>query len=122
MHRDSYAPLKPIFGYHFLALAHHEMRFENLEVCKLGKGKVLLFRDSLQLAQRRLLRHFSYSIGMPIPQEFLDELLVALPTLRYTLGSDRTWKDVLNETWKQLIAAAHCTCTLLHYTQFLRSD
>jgi len=38
MHRDSHAPLKPIFGNHFLALACHEMNFEDLEVCKLGRG------------------------------------------------------------------------------------
>jgi hypothetical protein len=38
MHRDSHAPLKPIFGNHFLALACHEMSFEDLEVCKLGRG------------------------------------------------------------------------------------
>lgn len=38
MHRDIYPPLKPIFGNHFLALARHEMRFEDLEVCKLDRG------------------------------------------------------------------------------------
>src|SRR6266566_1956512 len=38
MHRDSHAPLKPIFGNHFLALACHDMSFEDLEVCKLGRG------------------------------------------------------------------------------------
>lgn len=37
MHRDSHAPLRPIFGNHFLALACHEMSFEDLEVCKLGR-------------------------------------------------------------------------------------
>lgn len=47
---------------------------------------------------------------MPTPQEFLDELLVALPTLRLTLGPEREWQEVLSETWKQLIAAAHCMC------------
>lgn len=38
MHRDNHAPLKPIFGNHFLALACHEMSFEDLEVCKLERG------------------------------------------------------------------------------------
>ena len=38
MHRDGHAPLKPIFGNHFLALACHEMSFEDLEVRKLGRG------------------------------------------------------------------------------------
>jgi hypothetical protein len=113
MHRDIYPPLKPIFGHHFLALAHHEMRLEDLEVSKQEKdltGKVSLSPHILQLAQRRLLRHFSYNLGIPTPQEFLDELPIALPTLRLTLGSERAWQDVLEETWKQLISAAHCTC------------
>jgi hypothetical protein len=47
---------------------------------------------------------------MPTPQAFLDELRVALPTLRHALESEHEWGDVLNEAWKQLIAAAHCTC------------
>ncbi|KAH9956584.1 hypothetical protein BJV74DRAFT_790304, partial [Russula compacta] len=90
MHRDSSSPLRPIFGHHFLALACHEMCFKELE-----------------LAQRKLLEYLSYNLCMPTPQAFLDELSVALPTLRDALGLGRVWEDVLNETWKQLIAAAH---------------
>ncbi|KAF8497913.1 hypothetical protein F5888DRAFT_263079 [Russula emetica] len=88
MHRDSHAPLKPIFGNHFLALACHEMSIEDLE-----------------WAQRDLLLYFSYNLCMPTPQEFLDELPLALPTLRHALESEHEWEDVLSETWKQLIAA-----------------
>jgi hypothetical protein len=47
---------------------------------------------------------------MPTPQVFLDELPLALPTLRHALESEHKREDVLSETWKQLIAAAHCTC------------
>ena len=47
---------------------------------------------------------------MPTPQEFLDELRFALPTLRHAVESEHEWEDVLSETWKQLIAAARCTC------------
>jgi hypothetical protein len=47
---------------------------------------------------------------MPTPQVFLDELPLALPTLRHALESEHEWEDVLSETWKQLIAAARCTC------------
>jgi hypothetical protein len=47
---------------------------------------------------------------MPTHQVFLDELPLALPTLRHALESEQKWEDVLSETWKQLIAAAHCTC------------
>ncbi len=68
------------------------------------------FPNILQLAQRKLLKHFSYNLGMPTPQEFLDELPIALPTLRHALESEHAWQDVLGETWKQLIAAAHCRC------------
>ena len=46
---------------------------------------------------------------MPTPQVFLDELPLALPTLRHALESEQEWEDVLSESWKQLIAAAHCT-------------
>ena len=47
---------------------------------------------------------------MPTPQAFLDELPLALPTLRNVLKSEHEREDVLSETWKQLTAAAHCTC------------
>jgi hypothetical protein len=47
---------------------------------------------------------------MPTPQAFLDELRIALPTLRHALESEHEWEHVLSETWKQLIAAARCTC------------
>lgn len=89
MHRDSHAPLKPIFGNHFLALACHEMSFEDLE-----------------WAQRHLLLYFSYNLCIPTPQAFIEELPLALPTLRDTLESEHEREDVLSETWKQLIAAA----------------
>ncbi|KAH9956011.1 hypothetical protein BC827DRAFT_1140235 [Russula dissimulans] len=88
MHRDVYPPLKPIFACHFLTMTHHEMSPEDLE-----------------LDQRNLFEYFSYDLSMPTPQEYLDELRLALPTLQDALGSEHTWKDVLNETWKQLFAA-----------------
>lgn len=47
---------------------------------------------------------------MPTPQAFLDELRIALPTLRDVVEYDHEWEDVSNETWKQLIAVARCTC------------
>ncbi|KAI9508638.1 hypothetical protein F5148DRAFT_872277 [Russula earlei] len=89
MHRDTYPPLKPIFGNHFLALAHHNMCLKDLEG-----------------AQRQLLEHFSYNLCMPTPQAYLDELRVAVPTLQEALGSENAWEEVLGETWKQLLAAA----------------
>lgn len=109
MHRDSHAPLKPIFGNHFLALACHDMSLEDLEVCKLRRRFTAL-PDVFQSAQRGLLLYFSYNLCMPTPQVFLDELPLALPTLRHALESEHEWEDVLSETWKQLFAAARCTC------------
>ncbi|KAI0300027.1 hypothetical protein B0F90DRAFT_1572247, partial [Multifurca ochricompacta] len=89
IHRDYLPPLKPIYARHFLALAPHEMYF-----------------DDLELAQRDLLEYFSYDLGMPTPQGLLDELHLALPTLRYALDFENAWEDVLSETWTQLLAAA----------------
>ena len=45
---------------------------------------------------------------MPTPQAILDELYLALPTLRQVLHFAHAWEDVLSEAWKQLLAAAHC--------------
>jgi hypothetical protein len=91
------------------------MCFKDLEVCKLRKD--LQLPNIFQLAQRKLLEHFSYNLGVPTPQAFLDELRFALPTLRNALESEHEWEDVLSDTWKQLIAAAHCTCLSDSQTQ-----
>jgi hypothetical protein len=34
IHRDNLPPLKPIYARHFLAMAPHEMSFDDLEVCR----------------------------------------------------------------------------------------
>ncbi|KAH8991454.1 hypothetical protein EDB86DRAFT_2806571 [Lactarius hatsudake] len=90
IHRDNLPPLKPIYARHFLAIAPHEMSFDDLEI-----------------SQRDLLECLSYDLGMPTPQAILDELQLALPTLRHVLHFEHAWEDVLSETWKQLLAAAH---------------
>ncbi|KAH8993707.1 hypothetical protein EDB92DRAFT_1777869, partial [Lactarius akahatsu] len=90
IHRDNLPPLKPIYARHFLAMAPHEMTFDDLEI-----------------SQRDLLECLSYDLGMLTPQAILDELQLALPTLRHVLHFERAWEDVLSETWKQLLAAAH---------------
>ena len=64
-----------------------------------------------QISQRDLLECLSYDLGMPTPQAIMDELHLALPTLRQVLDFESAWEDVLCETWKQLLAAAHC----MHY-------
>ena len=70
--------------------------------------EVLSSPDILQISQRDLLECFSYDLGMPTPQAILDELHLALPTLRHVLDFEYAWEDVLHETWKDLLAAAHC--------------
>ncbi|KAI9439117.1 hypothetical protein H4582DRAFT_2142468 [Lactarius indigo] len=89
-HRDNLPPLKPIYARHFLVMAPHEMSFDDLEI-----------------SQRDLLECLSYDLGMLTPQAILDELRLALPALRHVLHFERAWEDVLSETWKQLLAAAH---------------
>lgn len=64
--------------------------------------------DIPQISQRDLLEFLSYDLGMPTPQAILDELHLALPSLRHVLSFERAWEDVLRETWKQLLAAARC--------------
>ncbi|KAI9450384.1 hypothetical protein BJY52DRAFT_179431 [Lactarius psammicola] len=90
IHRDNLPPLRPIYARHFLVMAPHEMSFDDLEI-----------------SQRDLLEYLSYDLGMPTPQSILDELHLALPALRHVLHFGRAWEDVLSETWKQLLAAAH---------------
>ena len=51
---------------------------------------------------------------MPTPQALLDELRLALPTLRHLSEAEHAWEDILSETWEQLLAAAHCMCHFSH--------
>ncbi|EIM80415.1 uncharacterized protein STEHIDRAFT_172674 [Stereum hirsutum FP-91666 SS1] len=88
MLRDVLPPLKPIYARDFLVMAPHEM-------CD----------DDLEASQRDLLDAFSYNIGFPTPQQYLDELYIALPTLRILLNCNSLWRLVLNETWRLLNAA-----------------
>ncbi|KAF8266940.1 hypothetical protein EI94DRAFT_1582963, partial [Lactarius quietus] len=77
-HRDNLPPLRPIYARHFLAMAPHEMYFEDLEI-----------------SQRDLLECLSYNLGMPTPQAILDELHLALPNLRHVLDFESAWEEVL---------------------------
>jgi ABC-type uncharacterized transport system fused permease/ATPase subunit len=72
------------------------------------QAEVISTPDIPQISQRDLLEFLSYDLGMPTPQAILDELHLALPTLRHVLDFEGAWEDVLSETWKQLLAAARC--------------
>ena len=61
-----------------------------------------------------MLEYFSYDLGMPTPQAFLDEFRLALPMLRHALEAEHIWEEVLRDTWEQLLAAAHCLCHFCH--------
>lgn len=82
------------------------MSFDDLEVAVVSNSYPS--PDIPQISQRDLLEGLSYNLGMPTPQAILDELHLALPTLRHVLDFEYAWEDVLHETWKDLLAAAHC--------------
>ena len=57
----------------------------------------------LQTSQRDILQAFSFSLGgHNTPQSYLDEVWLALPTLRTLLNFKDGWKDAQRETWKGL--------------------
>ncbi|KAI0312272.1 hypothetical protein OF83DRAFT_674471 [Amylostereum chailletii] len=87
-HRDCLPPLTPVYARDFMAIAPHEMCFEDFE-----------------LAQRDILDSCAYELATPTPQEFLDELHATLATLRALVGPGRTWACVIGATWEKLLRA-----------------
>ncbi|KAJ3988203.1 hypothetical protein F5890DRAFT_554228 [Lentinula detonsa] len=81
MHRDFLPPLYPIFSSDYEELAPHDMGYGDLEA-----------------AQRDIFSALSYNLGST-PQAILDDLWIALPSLRELLNSDEGWGLVLQETW-----------------------
>ncbi|KAI0926491.1 hypothetical protein AcV7_005415 [Taiwanofungus camphoratus] len=87
-HRDVLFPLYAIPAHEFMSLAPHEMSFENLEA-----------------AQRDILEAFSFCIGSVTPGSFMQELWLALPSLRALLGFDNGWAIAQEEAWAALLDA-----------------
>ncbi|KAJ3829298.1 hypothetical protein F5880DRAFT_503157 [Lentinula raphanica] len=81
LHRDFLPPLFPILSSDYEELAPHDMGYGDLEA-----------------AQRDILFTTSYNLGST-PQAILDDLWIALPTLRELLSFDQGWSLVLQETW-----------------------
>ncbi|KAJ3871352.1 hypothetical protein F5051DRAFT_457110 [Lentinula edodes] len=81
IHRDFLPPLYPIFSSDYEELAPHEMGYGDLEA-----------------AQRDILLALSYNLGST-PQAVLDDLWIALPSLRALLDFNEGWSSVLQETW-----------------------
>ncbi|KAM6499958.1 hypothetical protein JOM56_005466, partial [Amanita muscaria] len=84
LHRDVLQPLSPIFAQEYLDLAHHRISFDDLET-----------------AHRDILSALSYDLGLT-PQPLLDNLWLALPSLRALFDYEGGWNHVMKETWLQL--------------------
>ncbi|KAF5382838.1 hypothetical protein D9757_007331 [Collybiopsis confluens] len=87
LHRDFLPPLLPVLAAHYENIAPHEMDYLDLEA-----------------AQRDILLGLSYSLG-GTPQAILDDLWIALPSLRELLSFAGGWDLVLQETWLVLFEA-----------------
>lgn len=59
----------------------------------------------VQTCQRDILQAFSYSLGHNTPQPFIDELWLALPSLRGLLNFKDGWKIAQKQTWVRLLGA-----------------
>ncbi|KAJ7700823.1 hypothetical protein B0H17DRAFT_1195669 [Mycena rosella] len=87
MHRDVLEPLNPVYSWEFEAIAPHKLTYEDLEI-----------------AQRDVLSAFTFSLG-GTPQQLLDELWTALPSLQQLLSFRGGWNHAQNETWGLLFDA-----------------
>ncbi|KIM88073.1 hypothetical protein PILCRDRAFT_269974 [Piloderma croceum F 1598] len=89
LHRDTLAPLYPVYAVDFLSLAPHAMG-----------------HDEFETSQREILEAFSFSLrGHNTPQPIMDEVYLALPSLRALLGFKGGWEDAKREAWKRLLRA-----------------
>ncbi|KAJ6500721.1 hypothetical protein C8R45DRAFT_79034 [Mycena sanguinolenta] len=87
LHRDGLAPLKSVLSREFEALAPHRLYFDDLET-----------------AQRDVLGLLDFRLG-GTPQPILDELWIALPSLRQLLEFENGWKFAQKEAWWRLFDA-----------------
>ncbi|KAG2346279.1 hypothetical protein BDR05DRAFT_929465 [Suillus weaverae] len=88
-HRDFLGPLSPVYAYEFLDIARHSVSYQDLEV-----------------SQRDILSACSFSLGSITPQGLMDELWLALPTLRKATEPLKDgWKSVQVEIWDMLFDA-----------------
>ncbi|KAG2128396.1 hypothetical protein BD769DRAFT_699075 [Suillus cothurnatus] len=88
-HRDFLCPLSPVYAYEFLDLARHSVSYQDLEV-----------------SQRDILSACDFSLGSITPQGLMDELWLALPTLRRATEPVKNgWRSVQIEIWDRLFDA-----------------
>ncbi|KAF8838225.1 hypothetical protein BDN67DRAFT_1070877 [Paxillus ammoniavirescens] len=89
LHRDCLAPLCFIFADEFLELASHAMYYEDLE-----------------RSQRDILHALQFTLGSCTPQDVLDELWNALPTLRKAIAPiPDGWTAIQRKVWEKLFEA-----------------
>lgn len=76
-----------------------------------------------QVSQRDILSAFSFNIGSITPQDFMDELWLALPTLRKATEPLKDgWKSAKIEIWDRLLDAVLGTLTRSKLSTFACSD
>ncbi|KAH9911042.1 uncharacterized protein B0H18DRAFT_893729, partial [Fomitopsis serialis] len=87
-HRDVFPPHYLIPAREFGMLAPHSMSYDDLEV-----------------AQCDILGALSHSVGCVTPGQYLQDLWLALPSLRTLLAFDKGWETAQEETWAILLEA-----------------
>jgi hypothetical protein len=108
LHRDTLAPLYPVYAVDFLSLAPHAMAHDDFEVRFFTSLFPMLASSfsAQQTSQREILDAFSFSLrGHNTPQPIMDEVYLALPTLRGLLGFKGGWEEAKREAWKRLLGA-----------------
>ncbi|OSC99673.1 hypothetical protein PYCCODRAFT_1372497 [Trametes coccinea BRFM310] len=102
-HRDVLYPLDIIYAHEYLALAPHELGFEDLENAQ---------RDVLEAIQFRIASGSN-------PDAYMAELWQALPMLRKLVGFDGGWARVQEHAWDLLCEALQSPEVLQYPTSIL---
>ncbi|KAL0945252.1 hypothetical protein HGRIS_000762 [Hohenbuehelia grisea] len=87
LHRDTLWPLNPVHADEFVLLGEHEFTYEDLEA-----------------ATRDVIEAFSGYLG-DSPQPILDEVWLALPSLRQMLNFEGGWVRARKDVWGRLLEA-----------------
>ncbi|KAF8191605.1 hypothetical protein K438DRAFT_897454 [Mycena galopus ATCC 62051] len=87
LHRDVLEPLEPVLSWEFEYMAPHQLSYDDLET-----------------AQRDVLETLQFRLGAT-PQPILDELWIALPSLRQLLEFENGWKFAQKQAWWRLFDA-----------------
>ncbi|EKM56708.1 uncharacterized protein PHACADRAFT_93145, partial [Phanerochaete carnosa HHB-10118-sp] len=96
-HRDFLHPLYPVVANDYLAVSPHTMEFDDLEA-----------------AHRDVLGALNFCIGSSTPGAYMEELLVALPSLRMFVDARGNWESAHAETWEVLFDTLVGMCISLH--------